>query len=354
MLVRRNRGHGDSRLSGHDTLHKGEDFMRTNDSQFRFPFFLLAWLVGLVAGNAFADNYPTKTVKVIVPFSAGGSTDILGRLVAQSLGSGLGQSFIVENRDGAGGNIGAENVAKSEPDGYTLLFTTTNVTLSPAIKKTMRYDVLSDLKPVTQVAFAPLILVTSATFQGKNPGDVAKYVKSNPGKVSFSSSGVGGAPHLAGVMFSQSAGLDMVHVPYKGAAPALTDVVAGRVELTFTSYTSAVSLLKSGRLKAVGVASAYRAPFMPEVPTFNESGFKGFEIGVMFGLFASARTPRAVVQTLYEELARAGKTVGFREKVAELGANVVLDSPEVFAEYVARDVEKWKKVIKNIGLEPTE
>jgi tripartite-type tricarboxylate transporter receptor subunit TctC len=328
--------------------------MRMKDLQFRFSVFFSAWFVGLLAANALADNYPAKPVKVIVAFAAGGSTDILGRLSAQALSSGLGQPFIVENRDGAGGNIGADNVAKSDPDGYTLLFTTTNVTLSPAIRKAVSYDVLRDLKPITQAAFAPLILVSSAGFQGKTPEDVVRYVKANPGKVSFSSSGVGGTPHLAGAMFNQIAGLDMVHVPYKGAAPALTDVVAGRVEFTFTTYTSAASFLKSGRLKAIGVASAHRLPLLPEVPTFNESGFDGFEVGTMFALFAPARTPQAVVRTLYQELAKAGKTPDFSEKVADLGANVVFDTPEAFADYVAKDVEKWKKVIKDIGFKPTD
>ncbi len=307
---------------------------------------LLFLLTVLATTTASAQNFPTKQVKIIVPFAAGGSTDILARLVADSLSSALGQTFVVENRDGAGGNIGAEIVAKAQPDGYTLLFTSSNVTLSPAIKKTLRYDVVRDLKPVTQVAFAPLILVASGTFPGKDPKDVVSFVKSHPGKVSYSSSGVGGTPHLAGVMMNDTLGLDMMRVPYKGAGPAMADVVGGSIDFTFTSYVSAAPLLKAGRLKSVGVASTERAPFMPDVPTFNESGFKDFEVGVMFGLFAPGQTPRAIVDVLYEQLAKAGKTPAFRNKVADLGANIVLDTPEVFADYVIRDVEKWKRIIK--------
>jgi len=315
----------------------------------RVSFWMLLALPGLALTSAHADTYPSKPVKLVVPFAAGGSTDIVARAVARVLGKSLAQSVIVENRPGASGNIGAEIVAKAAADGYTLLLTSTNLTLNPAVTKVLPYDAVRDFSPITMVAFAPMILVTQPAFGGKSLLELTQHIKANPGKLNFASSGAGGAPHLAGEMYKMGAGLDMVHVPYNGAAPAITDLLAGQVQMTFTTYLSAQGLLKAGKLRAVGVASANRLPLLPEVPTFNESGFKEFEIGTMFGLLAPAKTPPEIAQKIHAALESAAQTKEFRDQIVEQGGEVVVNTPEVFTGYIARDVEKWKRLIRQIG-----
>jgi tripartite-type tricarboxylate transporter receptor subunit TctC len=312
---------------------------------------LTAVLIAL--GLAFAaqaqSDFPSKPIRIVVPFAAGGSTDVLARNTAQVMSKALGQPVVVENRAGASGNIGADVVAKAQPDGYTLLFTTTNLTLNPAVTKDLPHDAVRDFSPITMVAFAPMVLVTRPDFGGASLQDLVAYVKANPGKANFSSSGKGGAPHLAGEMFKMGAGLDMVHVPYNGAAPALTDVVSGQVQMTFTTYVSASALLQGGRVKAVAVASPNRLPLLPNAPTFTESGYKGIEIGTMFGLLAPARTPPAIIQKIHGAIAAAAKTEEFRQQIAKQGADLVVNTPEVYTRYIADDVEKWKKLIAQIG-----
>ncbi len=306
-------------------------------------------ILAIALGAQAQSDFPAKPIRIIVPFAAGGSTDVLARVTAQVMSKALGQPVVVENRAGASGNIGAEAVAKAAPDGHTLLFTTTNLTLNPAVTKNLPYDAVRDFAPITMVAFAPMVLVTRPDFGGNSIGDLVAYVKANPGKTNFSSSGKGGAPHLAGELFKMGAGLDMVHVPYNGAAPALTDVVAGNVQMTFTTYVSASALLQGGRVKAVAVASDKRLPLLPNVPTFGESGYKGIEIGTMFGLLAPAKTPPAVVQKIYATIEAASKTEDFRQQIAKQGADLVVNSPETYTRYIADDVAKWKKLIAQIG-----
>jgi tripartite-type tricarboxylate transporter receptor subunit TctC len=309
---------------------------------------LLATL--LIAGSVNAQSdFPSKPIKIIVPFAAGGSTDVLARVTGQVISRALGQSVVVENRPGASGNIGAEAVARAAADGYTLLFTSTNLTLNPAVTKNLPYDAVADFSPITMVAFAPMVLITRPDFGGNGIRDLVSYVKANPGKTNFSSSGKGGAPHLAGEMFKIGAGLDIVHVPYNGAAPALTDVVSGQVQMTFTTYISAQSLLQGNRVKVVAVASEKRLPLLPNVPTFGESGYNGIEIGTMFGLLAPAKTPSAVVQKIYGAIQAAAQTDAFKQQILQQGGEVVVNSPEVYTRYIAADVDKWKKLIAQIG-----
>jgi tripartite-type tricarboxylate transporter receptor subunit TctC len=311
--------------------------------------FALLAIAGLALGAHAQSDYPARTVKIIVPFAAGGSTDVLARVTGQVLTKALGHSFIVENRPGASGNIGAEVVALAAPDGYTLLFTSTNLTLNPAVTKNLPYDAVRDFAPVTMVAFAPMVLITRPDFGGGNIRDLVAYLKANPGKTNYSSSGKGGAPHLAGEMFKLGAGLDIVHVPYNGAAPALTDVVSGQVQMTFTTYISAQSLLQGGRVKVVAVASGQRLPLLPGVPTFAEAGYKGIEIGTMFGLLAPAKTPSAVIQKIYGAIRDAAKSEELKQQILMQGGEVVVNSPEVYTRYIAEDVDKWKKLIARIG-----
>jgi tripartite-type tricarboxylate transporter receptor subunit TctC len=301
-----------------------------------------------LAANAQSD-FPTKPIKIGAPFAAGGSTDVLARVTAQVIAKALGQSVVVENRPGASGNIGAEVVAKAAPDGYTLLFTSTNLTLNPAVTKDLPYDAVRDFTPITMVAFAPMVLITRPDFAGGNLRDLVAYVKANPGKANFSSSGKGGAPHLAGELFKIGAGLDMVHVPYNGAAPALTDVVSGQVQMTFTTYVSAQALLQGNRVKAVAVASAQRLPLLADVPTFGEAGYKGIEIGTMFGLLAPAKTPAPIVQKIFAAIQAASRTEEFKQQIAQQGGDLVVNTPEVYTRYIAEDVAKWKALIGKIG-----
>jgi tripartite-type tricarboxylate transporter receptor subunit TctC len=313
-----------------------------------FPLLVAALAFACACAQAQSD-FPNKPIRIVVPFAAGGSTDVLARVTGQVISKALGQTAVVENRAGASGNIGAEAVARAAPDGYTLLFTSTNLTLNPAVTKNLPYDAVRDFQPITMVAFAPMVLITRPDFGGNSIRDLVAYVKANPGKTNFSSSGKGGAPHLAGEMFKLGAGLDIVHVPYNGAAPALTDVVSGQVQMTFTTYISAQSLLQGGRVKVVAVASDKRLPLLPNVPTFGEAGYKSIEIGTMFGLLAPANTPPAIVQKIYAAIQAAAQTEEFKQQIAQQGGELVVNTPEVYTRYIAADVDKWKKLIAQIG-----
>ena len=255
---------------------------------------------------------------------------------------------MVDNKPGASGNIGAETVAKAPGDGYTLLYTSTNLTANPALM-TVPYDVVKDFTPISRVAFLPLALFKSPQVQTKSLGELVSLIKANPGKFNFSSSGKGGAPHLAGELFKMAANLDMVHVPYNGAGPALTDVAAGQVQLTFTTFTSARGLLAAKKVDAVAVANRNRLAVMPDVPTFEEAGIKGMEIGTMNGLLAPAGTPPAIVAKIYAALLKAGQNQEFRSQFVDQGGEVLLESPAVFATYIREDLNRWKTLIPKIG-----
>jgi tripartite-type tricarboxylate transporter receptor subunit TctC len=299
------------------------------------------------AARAAAD-YPSRPIRLVVPWAPGGSTDILARTTAERLAKALKQPVIVENRPGASGNIGAEAVARAAPDGYTLLFTSTNLTLNPAVIPQTPYDPIKDFTGVTMVAFAPMMLVTKAGFAGDSLKGLIEYGKAHPGVLNFSSSGAGGAPHLAGEMFKQATGLDITHVAYTGAAPALQDVLSGQVQMTFTTYISAQGLLSSGRLKALGVASKERLPVVPDVPTFAEQGLD-IQIGTMFGLLAPAGTPRPIVDKLYAVIKQTAADTAFREKIVQQGGTVVADDPGHYNAYLREDVARWSALIKKIG-----
>ena len=310
---------------------------------------LAAALLATLAGTAIAQaDFPSKSVRIVVPFAAAGSTDILARVMARALQAELGQSFVVDNKPGASGNIGAEIVAKAPADGYTLLYTSTNLTANPALMP-VPYDVVRDFAPVSRVAFLPLALFKSPSVQTKSLPELIALIKSQPGKFNFSSSGKGGAPHLAGELFKMSSGLDMVHVPYNGAGPALTDVAAGQVQLTFATYTSAQALLAAKKVDAVAVANRNRLATMPDTPTFDELGIKGMEIGTMNGLLAPAGTPPAVINKIYAALVKAGQSPEFRKQFVDQGGEVLLESPAVFTTYVREDLNRWKALIPKIG-----
>ena len=304
----------------------------------------------LMTPAVFAQSaYPEKPIRIVAPFAAGGSTDILARMTAEILSKALKQPVVVENRAGASGNIGIDVVAKSAPDGYSLLFTSTNLTLNPAVYQKVPFDPVKDFSGITMVAFAPMLLITRPDFGGDSLKSLIKYGLEHPGKLNFSSSGAGGTPHLTGEMLQIATGIKMTHVPYAGAAPAITDIVAGQVEMTFTTYISAQAFLSSGRLRALAVASNERLAALPQVPTFAQEGYANMEFGTMFGLLAPANTPREVINKLYQAIKDASKLPSFNEKIVEQGGYMVMNSPTDYDQYLREDVAKWQKLIKQIG-----
>ncbi|NMM78106.1 hypothetical protein B2J88_43660 [Rhodococcus sp. SRB_17] len=301
-------------------------------------------VAALWGGLAIAQaSYPTKPIKIIVPFAAAGSTDILARTLANALSRELGQSVVVDNRPGASGNIGAEAVAKASPDGYTLLYTSTNLTANPA-QMSVPYDVTRDFAPISRIAFMPLVLIKSSQVPTQSVQELVSVIRANPGKYNFSSSGKGGAPHMAGELFKSAAGLDMAHVPYNGAGPALNDVAAGLVQLTFTTYTSAQALLKTDKVSAVAVAGKRRLSALPQVPTFEESGLRGLEMGTMNGLLAPAKTPQPVIDKIYAAVLRAAERQEFKSQFLDQGAELLVEDPARFATYIRSDVQRWKEL----------
>ncbi len=293
--------------------------------------------------------YPTRPIRIVVPFAAGGSTDILARMTAETISQALKQTVIVENRAGASGNIGMDAVARATPDGHTLLFTSTNLTLNPAVIPNNPYSPVKDFTGITMVAYAPLLLITRPDFGGSSVKSLIQYGMDHPGKLNFSSSGAGGAPHLAGEMFQIISGVRMTHVPYSGASPAITDIVSGQVQMTFTTYISAQAFVSSGRLRALAVTSNSRLPVLPEVPTFKELGYKDMEFGTMFGLLAPSGTPPEIVNRLYEAVRQGAGQPAFKEKIEQQGASLVLNTPSDYNAYIREDVAKWDVLIRKLG-----
>lgn len=302
-----------------------------------------------IVGHTTGAAYPSKPINIIVPFAAGGSTDILARMTAEAISTALDQPVIVNNRPGASGNIGMGTVARADADGYTLLFTSTNLTLNPAVIDNIPYDPVKDFSGVTMLAFAPMLLITQPDLAGGTLESLIDFGQKNPGRLNFSSSGEGGAPHLAGELFKIHTDIDMTHIPYGGAAPAIADIASGEVEMTFTTYVSARSMLTAERLNALAVASKERLRVLPDLPTFEEKGFEDFEVGTMFGLLAPAGTPESVIQTLYDSIRNAASSPDFENKIVELGANLVTNTPSDYDEYLERDVAKWKDLMKQLS-----
>ena len=294
--------------------------------------------------------YPGKPVRIVVPFPAGGTTDILARAVAQKLTETGGQPVLVDNRPGAGGNIGAELVAKSAPDGYTLLMGTVGThAINPGLYAKMPYDHQRDFAPVILVAGVPNVLVVNPAVPVNSVQELIAYAKANPGKLNFASSGSGTSIHLSGELFKTMSGVQMTHIPYKGSSPALTDLLGGQVQLMFDNLPSALPHIRAGKLRALAVTSAQRAPALPDVPTVAEAGLPGFEASSWFGLLAPAGTPKDIIAKLNAEVAKWLATPEARDKLTVQGANAVGNSPEEFTQFIAAETIKWQKVIKDSG-----
>jgi tripartite-type tricarboxylate transporter receptor subunit TctC len=306
--------------------------------------------LALAASLAHAQAYPAKPIRIVVPFPPGGATDILARAAGQKLTETLGQPVIIDNRPGAGGNIGSELVAKSPNDGYTLLMGTVGThAINASLYAKMPYDHVKDFVPVVLVAGVPNVLVVHPSVPANSVQELIAYGRANPGKLNFASSGSGTSIHLAGELFKVMTGVQMAHVPYKGSAPAVSDLLGGQVQLMFDNLPSALPHIKGGKLKALAVTSMARAPALPDGPTVNESGVPGFEASSWFGLLAPAGTPRDVVTRINGEVAKWLASPDGKEKLAAVGANAAGGSPEDFAKHIAAETAKWAKVVKESG-----
>ncbi|HSS71576.1 MAG TPA: tripartite tricarboxylate transporter substrate binding protein [Casimicrobiaceae bacterium] len=310
---------------------------------------LLGALVAISA-CASAQTYPSKPVRLVVPYPPGGTTDILARDVGQRLTEALGQPVVIDNRPGAAGNIGSEMVAKAAPDGYTLLMGTVNThAINAGLYSKLPYDHIKDFAPVILVARVSNVLEVNPSLPVYSVADLIKLAKEKPGQLNFASSGSGTSIHMSGELFKTMAGVDMVHVPYKGSAPAVSDLVGGQVQLMFDNLPSSLAQIKAGKLRAIAVTSAQRAPALPDIPTIAESGLPGFEATSWFGVLAPAGTPPAVVSRLNAEIDKWVQSPGGKEMLLAQGAVPAGGTPEQFAAYIRAETDKWAKVVKASG-----
>jgi tripartite-type tricarboxylate transporter receptor subunit TctC len=312
-----------------------------------------AVLVTAVLAFAFpaeADTFPSRTVKLVVPFPPGGPLDATGRAIAQKLTEAWGQSVIVENKPGAGGNIGADYVAKSAPDGYTVVMGALSThAVNPSLYPKMPFDAQRDFAPITLVAITPNVLVVNPSLPVHSVKELIAYAKANPGKLSFGSGSIGSAGHLAGELFKVDAGVDMVHVPYKGAAPAMQGLLAGDTQLMFDNLASAMSQVKAGKLRALAVTSAERSKLVSDLPTMAEAGVPGFDISTWYGLLAPAGTPPDLIAKWNADVTKILSAPEMRERLATQGAEAAPDSPADFAKFIASELVKYAKIVKASG-----
>lgn len=306
---------------------------------------------GLLGGtSALAQAYPTKPVTIIVPFAAGGTTDILARIIGQALTAELGQSVVVDNRAGAGGNIGGQAAAKAAPDGHTLFMGTVGThAINASLYKKMPFDPVKDFAPLTRVANVPNLLVANPAQPYKSVKDLIAYAKANPGKVNFGSSGNGSSIHLSGELFKSLAKVDMQHVPYKGSAPAVTDLLGNQIGIMFDNMPSAIQHVRSGSLVPLAVTTAKRSPELPSVPTIAEAGVPGYEATSWFGMFAPAGTPAPVLAKLNAAIVKVLAQPDVKKKINEQGAEVYSETPEQFTAFIQAESVKWGKVVKESG-----
>lgn len=300
--------------------------------------------------TAAAQAFPTKPITIIVPFSAGGTTDILARIMGQYLGTKFGQSVVVENRDGAGGNIGTQTAARAKADGYTLLMGTVGThAINPSLYSRLNFDHIKDFQPLTRVAMVPNLLVVNPDRPYRTVQEIIDYAKANPGEIAFASSGNGSSIHLSGELFKLMADVDMLHVPYRGSAGAVTDLLGGQVDIMFDNMPSAIQHVRNGTLVPIAVTPAQRSSELPDIPTIAEAGLPGYEATSWFGLFAPAGTPADVVEVLHAAIVDGLKDPEVIEKYSAQGAVVHAETPEEFAEFIAAETEKWADVVKRSG-----
>jgi len=311
---------------------------------------LLAATLGALAMGASAQAaYPDKPVHIVVGFSAGGTTDVIARIMAKELSQALDQSFVVENKPGAGSNIATEYVARAQPDGYTLLFVAVTSAINQTLYKNVKFDLTKDFAPVALGAKVPNILVVNPNVPVKSVKELVDYAKANPGKLAFASSGSGTSIHMAGELFKLRAGLDVLHVPYKGSAPAVTDLIGGQVQFMFDNMPSSWPHVKGGKLRALAVTTSKRSPTAPDLPTMQESGFDKFDVSSWFGLIAPAGTPPEVIEKLNAVMVKAQDNPEVQKAFAGLGAVGEKTTPAEFGAFIKSEVESWAPVVKASG-----
>ena len=324
--------------------------MNTRHSSLRVLLAALACTATLApVTSALAQSYPTKPVRMVVPYPPGGATDVIGRMIADKLGTKWGQAVIVDNRAGAGTTVGAENVAKSAPDGYTLFETTATHTISASLYPKLNYDPIKDFTPITLTATIPLVLVTGPKVPAKNLDELLKWIKSQPGGASIGSPGNGSVQHLTGELFKTKAGVNTVHVPYKGAAPMITDLLGGQVDMAFATLSEVTSYIKSGKLRAIGLAHDKRMSAVPDVPTFGEQGMKGFVGATWFGTFAPAKLPAELRDRITKDIQAIVATPEMTKKLEDMGAEVNNLGSQDFSKLIDAEAKRWAEAVKISG-----
>ena len=312
---------------------------------------LLVAAASFAASAAHADTWPAKPVTLIVPFPAGGTTDVLARALAERLTLSLGQTVIVESKPGAGATLGADPVAKARPDGYTLLVGAVHHTIASAVYKKLPYDFQRDFAPLTTIAMVPNVLVVNAASPAKNVADLVALGKASKDRLSYGSNGNGTAQHLIGTQFENLTGVDLLHVPYKGSGPLTTDLLGGQVSMSFDTITPGLPHVKAGKLRALAVTTAKRSSVLPEVPTLAEAGLKGFDIGTWFGVLAPAATPKEISAKLSAEMIKAIHSSEFKKRMDEIGAEPIGDTPDQMARRIKDETEKFAGLVKRANVQ---
>ncbi len=299
--------------------------------------------------HAIAQSYPTKPIRVVVPFPPGGGADVLARPLAPKLTEIIGQQIVIDNRPGANANIGAEYVARAAADGYTLFFANSSLTISMSLYNKLPFDAVKDFTPVSLLSVSPSVLVLHPSIPAKSVKELIALAKARPGKFNYGSAGIGNTMHLAGALFSTMAGVKMVHVPFKGAGPAITDLIGGQLELVFVNVPPVIAHVRAGKLNAIGVTTKQRASVLPNVPTISESGLTGYEITTWFGILGPAGLPKEVVARLNAAIVSAMGARDLRERFTELGSEPGTSSAEQFGAFIRNDITSWAKVVKISG-----
>ena len=316
----------------------------------------LILLCGVLCGlemTVHAQQYPTRPVRFVVPFAPGGSTDTLARTLSIKLADALGQQVVVDNRSGGNGNIGMEIVARSPPDGHTIVLGyIANLAIAVSLYSTLPFDPVRDYAPVTQLAISPNVLTAHPSVPAKNLKELIALAKAKPGQVTFASTGVASVGHLTGELLNSLAGMKMLHVPYKGGGQAIIDLLGGHVQVMFSGFTAAMPHIKGGKIRALAVTGARRSPALPDVPTIAEQGFPGVEATAWYGVLAPAKTPRPIVTRLHDETVKALKLPDVKERLDGLGFEIVGSTPEEFGAYIKSEIKKWEKVVKASGAKP--
>lgn len=305
-----------------------------------------ALVLTVLSGSALAQDWPNKSVTLVVPFPPGGTTDVLARALGEKLSQSLGQPVIVENKPGAGATLGADYVAKAKPDGYTLLVGAVHHTIASSVYKKLPYDFQKDFAPITMIALVPNVLTINATTPARNMAELVALAKVKPGGMTYGSNGNGTAQHLIGTQFQNMTGTDIVHIPYKGSGPLATDLLGGQISMSFDTITPVLQHIKGGKLRALAVTTAKRSSALPDVPTLDEAGLKGFNIGTWFGVLAPVATPKSVVIKLNTEMVKVIQSAEFRKRMDEIGAEPIGNSSEQMAQQISGETRKFATLVK--------